>query len=788
MAVGSIDGGKSSRNRPLADWLLRPGVALMRRFRMPVKLASMGLLLLVPLVFVLTQSARDQLETIRATQSEVAGNEIARQLTELIVQTQKHRGQTNLLASGQAGAGQAREGTRQKLREAIDRLEDSLKANPALALDGAWSAARPALKDLLALGEGVDRAKAFASHTAEIQKLYEMVLLAAETSGLLLDPEAGSFFLMDMLVERFVPWVETAARLRGGGAGLLARGETSPAERAPLLALRGQLDGVTSALQLKMESLKRAGEPAPKGWSEALAAVQSFSKLTQEQFSGEASIKGPEFFAAGTAAIDAALIFRGHAETRLTELLQDRVTDKRRLLIWQVALSGLGVAGLGYLMLSFFASTIGALRVLGKSLDAASQGDLSQLAQVRGADDMAELGRNLDATLVRLSAIIAGIRSNAVIVSGTGLALAEDNRALSDRTQEQASSLEETTTGIREVSDTARANAERARKVSEFSGALQGEAALGRSAIQRSVASITALQDTSRRMGEIIGTIDGIAFQTNILALNAAVEAARAGESGRGFAVVASEVRSLAQRSASASAEIRKLIASSVERVADSVAEVGGASQVLDRLLQGVQRMSSNSGEIADGSSQQSTALTQVVQAIGSLDELTHRNAELVERSAARSEELLARANALSEAVGRIRLRQGTADEAQALVARGLERLKRGDRRSALQAFNDDQGEFIDRDLYLFVVGRDGGLLAFGAKPELAGKTVRDVPGLDARTFLGQAWQAADSHGRQGGWIDYESVSPATGERHAKSSFVVPLDGDTLIGCGVYRL
>ena len=300
----------------------------------------------------------------------------------------------------------------------------------------------------------------------------------------------------------------------------------------------------------------------------------------------------------------------------------------------------------------------------------------------------------------------------------------------------------------------------------------------------KTASAMKGLETTSNKMRDIIGTIDGIAFQTNLLALNAAVEAARAGEQGKGFAVVAAEVRALARRSQSAAAEVRTLIADSASMVNSTVSEINAVSNLMGSLVTGISEIAFNVEHMAEGSAKQSIALAEVVQAVGDLDKVTIENSSLVDRTSHRSARLMQRSRQLENAVTYIKLRQGTADEAMVLTERAYDLVQNMGYEQASEAFYDKSAGFIDRDLYVFVFDRQGVYRVMGADRNRVGTSLFDAPGVDAQQLLDDAWHRCD---QGGGWVEYNIINLATGTVKGKSSYVLPLNDDLLIGCGAYR-
>jgi len=414
----------------------------------------------------------------------------------------------------------------------------------------------------------------------------------------------------------------------------------------------------------------------------------------------------------------------------------------------------------------------------------AARGDLTGAVQIGGRDEMALMAQQFQRMLDTLSSIVADVRSVAAVLSHMGGRLVHDSSSLSERTQSQAASLEQASANIREATETVARNSQGVLEVSRVSTRLHQQTEHASGLMHQTVGGMGTLQHTSKRMNEIIGVIDSIAFQTNILALNAAVEAARAGEAGRGFAVVASEVRSLAQRSQAAAGEVRQLIAESTSRVQTSVTEINGVNAEMEQLVQGIRDITQRIDAMAVASNQQSAALKEVAQAMTQLDGVTYDNAAMVERSAHHATDLLAHTADLEQAVQHLRLTQGTADLARQLVERAYAHVQQVGYARASEDFYRPDGPFIDRDLYIFVLDRQGVYRVMGANRAKTGTRVHDAPGIDAERFMRDIWTQAEEGG---GWVEYNIVNPLTGDVRGKSSFVLPLSDDLLIGCGAYR-
>ena len=303
---------------------------------------------------------------------------------------------------------------------------------------------------------------------------------------------------------------------------------------------------------------------------------------------------------------------------------------------------------------------------------AVAEGDLTTKIHLKAGDTHSLMAR-LQSMQEALTAAVTNVRRGSENVATASAQIAQGNQDLSNRTEEQASALEETAATMDELGSTVRNNADNAKQANQLALGASAVALKGGTVVGQVVETMKGINDSSRRIADIISVIDGIAFQTNILALNAAVEAARAGEQGRGFAVVAGEVRSLAQRSADAAKEIKLLINASVERVEHGTALVDQAGKTMGEIVGAIKRVTDIVGEISSASAEQSSGVAQVGEAVTQMDQATQQNAALVEESAAAAESMRQQAQQLVEAVAVFKLRQGEHARRVATPARPAE-------------------------------------------------------------------------------------------------------------------
>lgn len=458
----------------------------------------------------------------------------------------------------------------------------------------------------------------------------------------------------------------------------------------------------------------------------------------------------------------------------------------------QGLIAGSGVAMLGVGLFTAWWMTrniVGPLREaieVGKRMAA---GDIGEAFEARGHGELLELQQALQEMAERMFQIVGRVRSGTAAVATSTAFIRSDNQALAGRTESQAASLEETASSMDELTSTVRQTAENAVQANHLVASASDSAVKGGKVVDHVVETMSAIKESSRKIVDIIGVIDGIAFQTNILALNAAVEAARAGDQGRGFAVVAGEVRSLAERSASAAKEIKLLIGDSVDKIDAGSNLVDEAGAAMKEIVASVKRVASIMSEIAAASSEQSAGIEEVNRAVMQMDGMTQKNAALVDDASRTARGLQDQAETLSNAVSIFSLGArefGSAEEAIAMVKCGTEFVRTYGKEAGMKEISNSQGQFIDRDLYLGMCDASYKIIANGGNPRVIGADGTKVKDVEGKYFVNEIMKVAHNPGH--GWVDYKWVHPISNEIMTKTAYVeaVGID-DLVISCGFYK-
>ncbi|USX15639.1 methyl-accepting chemotaxis protein [Oxalobacteraceae bacterium OTU3CAMAD1] len=447
--------------------------------------------------------------------------------------------------------------------------------------------------------------------------------------------------------------------IRGNDPALLDRYtkafvKTGEATRADLKKLDGQLDALKLGTPLVDDAIKTQTELGAR----YLEALKQYDPANPESAKVvDNLVKGMD--REPTKKIDDIVVYIGKESNRLMQQMEEesRAAHAEAMLVMGITLAVTLVVGCVTVFWLIKSITVPLYAAVGVAQTVAG-GDLRSEVRVDSKDEIGELLGALKTMQTNLSGIVGKVRAGTETIHGATVEIAAGNLDLSGRTEQQASSLEETAAAMVELTTTVQQNNANANEASKLADVASRVAERGGDAVEQMVQTMGSINESSRKIVDIIGVIDGIAFQTNILALNAAVEAARAGEQGRGFAVVASEVRNLAHRSASAAKEIKELIGDSVSRVEAGSRLAGQAGETMGEVVSSVQRVTAIIGEISVASGEQRDGIEQISIAISHMDSVTQQNAALVEQAAAAADALTQQAASLSEAVSIFKLEE----------------------------------------------------------------------------------------------------------------------------------
>ena len=598
----------------------------------------------IPATLYLNESSKK----LAAIQTETHARTPLATILKTIQTTQQHRGLSALMLGGVKEAEGKREEKQREADQNYEAMSALVKATGNKTIDAAWDAAR---RDWESLRNNVGSRslsvpQSYQAHTALVPKLLLVNDLVADHYGLNLDPDLDTYQLIQSMYYQLPYLAEEMGKMRAKGAGLLATKSATPEDRLEISAIVAR---VSDRLQQTLNQYNKAANvsrrmgdkigPSMKEMNDlAMQAMQlatdKIAKADPLEFSGS------EYVKLTTQAIDAQYAANAVATKELNAILDEKIAElqmaRGMMLVSIMALIALAGAILYVIARSVTRPLTNAMVIA----ERVASGDLTMDIHADGQSETARLLASLKLMNDNLKRIVTDVHTSVETIGSASNDIASGNADLSSRTESQASSLEETASSMEEITATVRQNADNAKQANQLAGYASEVALKGGQVVSEVVDTMGAINDSSRKIVDIISVIDGIAFQTNILALNAAVEAARAGEQGRGFAVVAAEVRNLAQRSAAAAKEIKTLINDSVEKVDAGNRLVSQAGSSMDDIVSSVQRVTSIISDIVMASQEQAAGINQVNDAITHLDETTQQNSALVEEAAAAAESL----------------------------------------------------------------------------------------------------------------------------------------------------
>ena len=612
---------------------------------------------------------RHAVDMAKTARLEASGIEPVKVLLKVIQLTQQHRGLSALVLGGKSAVKEKRDAKQaevDKARAAMGELVVNRVKSPALKQQ--W---QDIMRDWGVLrgnvaGQQITVPQSFKAHTAQVAQLLKFMDMLADEFTLSLDPNLDSYQLIRSVMYALPALTEDLGKSRAKGTGMLTTRVASPDDR---LALSTYLRGVNDQLDEMSIAFNKASQANPDlkaqlmgPMQEAIGLAHQASELAQREVlqAADLSYEPEAYLTLFTRTIDALFKVNEGAMGTLDTLLTGRANDTQ--------------SGIAYTLLTMtclalvcgWLATVAARSILrqigGEPGDvvaitrAVAQGDLSSHIVVKLGLENSIVG-SMAVMQASLLKVVSAVRSGTDNIATSSSEIAAGNTDLSNRTELQASNLQRTASSMEQLSIAVHNSADTAREANALASSASEVATHGGKAVSQVVETMNDITAASRKISDIIGVIDGIAFQTNILALNAAVEAARAGEQGRGFAVVASEVRSLAKRSAQAAHEIKALITDSTSKVEAGSRQAHDAGRTMAEVVAHVQRVSALIADISAVAQKQTEDISDVAQSVGKLDEVTQQNAALVEQAAAAAGSMNQQAAQLVSAVSTFKLK-----------------------------------------------------------------------------------------------------------------------------------
>ncbi len=766
--------------------LLRPGTRLMNQLRLPAKLAVLVAAMAIPIGVFLGQTGRDLQHRDTMAHAAAEGSQILEHLIDTHASVLRLRGFSLGELSGEARFAAAAQAERTRVQTQVAKLDAAFKAATQMPPVHHWPGLMQRLQEATSARAPKELEQVDANFSGLLDDLQRTMHDVADRSRLADIAGSVSRQLTSLILDDTLEQVRVVSELGTQGAMLLAqRDNAGPFQRGRTLGVTWTLNRNLLSLANSLSLLARHGVTLPGSWSQAADLAKALVDDSRSRFASE-PVKGSPttFLEQAETVVDQFVAVQHDVNGRLAQVIAEEARSTHHKALWLAAAWLGGTLLLAYIVLVYFFAFQGALRELLKGMQATAQGDLSRLMKIRGRDELAEIARAFDQMNERLSDSTSDIRSRAARVDQSGRQVADGSQQLAQRTDEQFHSVNSAVAAVGHISSAVAQNAKATRELDELTERLFVQAEEGNAAMSQTVMAMDELQSASARVNEMVAVIDDVAFHTGMLALNASVEAARAGVAGKGFAVVAGEVRQLALRCAEASDEIRLLINASGAKVDDSSRKLQHACAVLDILVNGVREVSGQLRLVAAASTQQSASLQEVEVNISSLEHITRDNASLVEVSTTASQTLVAQGQALTASVAGMRLRHGSSDEARAMVERAVAYAAAHGRDPAMAHFNSPTDAWVDRDLFIFCLDRNGNILANALSPLKVGLNVNTLDGVRGTHHSDRLWERAEQGTDP--WVRYQIAHPRTGKLRLKETYVARLDDNTLVACGCY--
>ena len=632
-----------------------PGVRAFRKMSFAGKSSLIAIAFLVPVLVLAALFVPEKLDSIRRTSLEQVSLDYANEAVLLVRRAQDYRAVALRAATKQDDNDLA--STRAALDAQFALLgEIDGRSGARLGTSKALAEAGDKLKAVAQPSEGL--LKVYASNAKLMESLYALIGRAADGGGLTLDPDLDASYLLDAGVLRMPRLVDEASRLGGLAAATAAAGEGGAIAGVEITRLDTVVEERSREVSQAIANVI-AVDPQARDGIDVAPAIRMINVLRDDSTDAPGTggrERAVKLQAAGLAAVNGAWAVQGRMMAKLDALLAARKDRAQRSLLLVIGSVSLSLLLAAYMLFSFFLVVNGGLAEARRHLDRMAEGDLASNPSPWGRDDAADLMHSLVRMQGAVRGIVAGVRGSAVQIAASSNEIANGVVDISSRSEEAATSLQRSSSSMQElaraVSETAEV-VQQATRLAEESAVAAGD---GGTIMANMAVKMTAIHAGSKKIADIIGVIDGIAFQTNILALNAAVEAARAGEQGRGFAVVATEVRMLALRSSTAAREIKELIGQSVDNVEAGSKVVRSASETMSRIVGNADRVCKLLGALAAGALHQREHVGNMSTTVTQIDRSAQHNATLAEEAAAATGQLNEQAKDLMARVERFRL------------------------------------------------------------------------------------------------------------------------------------